>query len=57
MKKIRLHLDALEVESFGVAAEPKEVRGTVHGHTGANTCYGRTCDIYNPCADTRYPYC
>ena len=57
MKKIRLHLDALEVESFGVAAEPQEVRGTVHGHTGANTCFGRTCDIYHPCADTRYPYC
>ena len=38
MKKIRLHLDALEVESFDVAGEPEEPRGTVHGNTGDLRC-------------------
>jgi hypothetical protein len=38
MKKIRLHLDALEVESFDVVAETEEARGTVNGHTGDLRC-------------------
>jgi hypothetical protein len=45
MKKLRLELDALEVESFEVArTEPPT--GTVHGHntaTQCNTSPDRTC--------------
>ena len=32
MKKIVLNVDALAVESFAPDAEPKGLRGTVHGH-------------------------
>src|SRR5688572_26990042 len=51
MKKLRLELDALEVESFDVArTEPST--GTVHGHataTQCNTSPDRTCAGYQTC--------
>jgi len=50
MGKLKLDLEAIEVESFAVAAERTEA-GTVHGHAKsypfasceANTCYQATC--------------
>lgn len=65
MKKIRLDVDALRVESFGTAKE-EAPRGTVHAHTGGCagwsagptgcgewTClnYG-SCDPYAECLHT-----
>lgn len=38
MRKLRLHLDALKVESFEAAGETEEVRGTVHARTGDLRC-------------------
>lgn len=32
MKKIRLDLDTLDVDSFATSGEPDAPRGTVHGH-------------------------
>ena len=52
MKKLRLELDALEVESFDVARAGPST-GTVHGHitaTQCNTSPDRTCAGYLTCA-------
>jgi hypothetical protein len=38
MRKIRLDLDALEVDSFPVAADGKDDRGTVHGRGTLYVC-------------------
>jgi hypothetical protein len=54
MKKLNLQADAIDVESFTVAAVPDEARGTVHadaytlktdqcGTCGGATCGGATC--------------
>jgi hypothetical protein len=51
MKKIKLDLDRLNVDSFETAAGDDKARGTVHGHYSAPytcaraaTCqYGGTC--------------
>lgn len=55
MKKLRLDVDRLEVESFAVA-RGGEVRGTVEGHVslrctgGGLTCNGgNTCDGGDTC--------
>ncbi|MFL5382809.1 MAG: pinensin family lanthipeptide [Longimicrobiaceae bacterium] len=45
MKKLRLDLDNLQVESF-VAESDSEKSGTVHGHTGGvlgDTCAAEGC--------------
>jgi hypothetical protein len=54
MKKIRLDLDADNVESFPTAAAP-EIRGTVDGHlrsrvgdTWCITCGGDSCYCSQP---------
>ena len=46
MARMKLNLDALQVESFAVAS-PEAQRGTVRGHacTEGGTCYQRICDI------------
>ena len=59
MRKMKLDMDALVVDSFAAAAEGAEVRGTVRGNgvagvvTVAITCYtcgGATCDeTGSPC--------
>jgi hypothetical protein len=64
MRKLKMDLDELMVESFETAAESAE-RGTVHGHLSircdtvnatcddANTCGGDTCNFaQNTCADS-----
>jgi hypothetical protein len=58
MRKIKLNVESLTVESFGVAAEATEARGTVHGEEAGAfltirlscpvTC-GGSCDSGNPC--------
>lgn len=57
MKKVKLALDALLVESFEV--EPaKSAKGTVHGHWSdlpyscpAHSCGGYSCDSCIPCSE------
>jgi hypothetical protein len=51
MKKLRLELDALEVESFEVARTGSST-GTVHGHNTKTQCHtspDRTCAGYPTC--------
>lgn len=68
MKKIRLDLDALDVESFATRDTPEAERGTVHGQGVANpwftldghdSCYGMCATHeYNDCgACTVGPSC
>lgn len=54
MKKIRLELDSVRVESFPTAEKPEE-RGTVDGHlrsrvgdTWCITCFEQTCYCSQP---------
>ena len=42
MKKLRLDVDSLNVESFDTKKLKKDEEGTVHGHTGQDTC-AHTC--------------
>lgn len=66
MRKIKLDLDRLHVDSFATSSDDDESRGTVHGHYSqvgtcdgrAATCqYGGTCG--NGCATRKCPspYC
>jgi hypothetical protein len=58
MRKMKLNVEELTVDSFGVAANGAEVRGTVHGEaldafitiriSCPATC-GGSCDSGNPC--------
>jgi hypothetical protein len=59
MRKIRLDLDKLEVDSFDVAPDPDTPLGTVHGHVSADRpyCYetineDNTCGI---CGNSQDP--
>ncbi|HEX8696677.1 MAG TPA: hypothetical protein VF746_29940 [Longimicrobium sp.] len=38
MKKLKLEIDTLRVDSFAPAAAPEEPRGTVAGHAATTTC-------------------
>lgn len=38
MRKVKLDLDELAVESFATADGESEVRGTVHGHDATELC-------------------
>jgi hypothetical protein len=44
MKKLKLQLDDLIVESFATAAE-RDGRGTVQGHYSCNTCEDLDCSV------------
>jgi hypothetical protein len=69
MRKIRLDLEALEVDSFAISADGDDDRGTVHARaslrlcTGADTCAGEpTClgdaTCASACSETDgYAYC
>jgi hypothetical protein len=48
MKKIRLELDTLSVESFRTTGSDTERRGTVHGHLPMET-QARDCDSLDVC--------
>ena len=54
MRKIRLDLDELSVESFETNGAGAERKGTVQAHaqTEWNTCQGDTCDPGNTCWDS-----
>ena len=43
MKKLRLTVDALQVESFPTAEQEMEQRGTVRGNASDSTCIERRC--------------
>ena len=49
MKKIRLHVDELEVLSFSTQATPK-VRGTVQGANTGHPCYVTVAVVNTHCA-------
>jgi len=58
MKKLKLDMDALQVDRFDVMPEAMEGEGTVVGNQtlltlrscGPNTCYPQeSCDTGNPC--------
>ena len=55
MKKIRLDLDRLDVETFETSAAELPARGTVHGHySQVGTCDAvvGTCQLNGTCART-----
>ena len=57
MKKLKLDLDALQVESFAAVPERAAKPGTVHGRAPTDWCgtdfdcpmWPLTMDPYNPC--------
>ena len=49
MKKMKLDLDQLTVESFSPAADPQAQRGTVHGRIESADCTGITCETCDAC--------
>lgn len=50
MQKIRLDLEALDVESFAAVAPEADERGTVIAHSGNTNCGWTSCLI--PCPGT-----
>ena len=57
MKKLRLDIESIAVESFATDERTGERRGTVHGHVSFrcsvdpdNTCAAETCDNAYTCA-------
>jgi hypothetical protein len=61
MKKIRLELDRLRVESFVADGETDGARGTVHGRgltqLGCQNTYNGCSSIPNPCFCTEALSC
>lgn len=53
MRKLKLELESLEVETFPVA-DGEEGAGTVHAHSGWTNCGGITC-IMSLCPDCGGP--
>ncbi|HET6764738.1 MAG TPA: hypothetical protein VFH27_13730 [Longimicrobiaceae bacterium] len=58
MRKLRLELDSLAVESFEPQARPAAARGTVAGNLMAYVSFGcpltgRGCDSWDLCLDTK----
>jgi hypothetical protein len=60
MKKLKLDLDALTVESFATAADELARRGTVRGQSGgtdvADSCYDTCVAIGAPCGSEQQTY-
>lgn len=54
MRKLRLELPNLQVQSFETTDAPADSRGTVHGHTNPRPCFtGTQCISYGePDCDT-----
>jgi hypothetical protein len=56
MKKLRLQVESLRVESFDTREQPRG-RGTVQAHdTNGGTCHLSECGA-TYCATNCYPYC
>ncbi|HET6764737.1 MAG TPA: hypothetical protein VFH27_13725 [Longimicrobiaceae bacterium] len=57
MKKLRLEIEALEVESFEPVARAGGRRGTVAGNIAAYQTFGcqltELCESWDPCLDTQ----
>lgn len=53
MGKLRLDIDALEVQSFGTGAE-EERKGTVRAHSDFNTAQYQCPDASYACTETHY---
>lgn len=53
MRKLRLEMDELSVESFELANESTET-GTVRGEQQTYTCQPETC-LYDTCVDVHCP--
>jgi hypothetical protein len=51
MRKLKLSLEQLAVESFASEEPAADARGTVHGHQDTNyeTCAGYTCAYAETC--------
>lgn len=49
MKKMRLDVDTLAIESFDTSGDPTDPRGTVHGHAPPHT-EGPECDSIDICS-------
>jgi hypothetical protein len=47
MKKLKLTVEALRVESFETADQEMGRRGTVRGNASASTCAQRDCDCHD----------
>ena len=52
MKKLKLSLETLRVETFEPAAREEAPRGTVHGRAGSSDGF----DCINPCLPIPTPY-
>ncbi|HEX6038207.1 hypothetical protein [Longimicrobium sp.] len=48
MKKLRLSLDELTVDSFQTGDDEALQRGTVHGNASDSTCFQRICECREP---------
>jgi hypothetical protein len=48
MRKVRLDMDALKVESFATAERGADKRGTVRGHSSPDFTCWQTCDRICP---------
>jgi len=58
MKKLKLDLEAVAVESFDVTAGEREEKGTVHGHiTIAASCEETACCSPNATCEYTNTYC
>jgi len=57
MKKLRLEIESLEVESFEPVARAEGRRGTVAGNIAAYVSFGclltEQCESWDPCLDTQ----
>ena len=52
MKKLKLNLDELKIESFETSVQKPNNKGTIHGNITGNTCDEPTCAgtcPENPC--------
>lgn len=50
MKKIRLDVDALAIDSFATSTGAKDAKGTVRAFSNDSWCYCPTVtDAYSPC--------
>jgi hypothetical protein len=57
MKKLKLDVDALRVESFGSSVERAPEIGTVMGNDATSLCSGQPSCQYTVCQNTCYcPY-
>jgi hypothetical protein len=53
MRKVKLEIDALAVESFDTGRDAAKREGTVHAHVATDpTCQNQTCRFAETCYDS-----